>query len=56
MGPVIYLKFGQWTPQEFRDVAGVGEEKIWGAAFGVLFGLTEATSDIALKFNLSGVF
>jgi hypothetical protein len=56
VGPVIYLKFGQWTPQEFHDVAGVGEEKIWGAAFGVLFGLTEATSDIALKFNLSGVF
>jgi hypothetical protein len=56
VGPVIYLKLGPWTAQEFRDVAGVGEEKIWGASFGALFGLTEATSDIALKFNLSGVF
>jgi hypothetical protein len=56
VGPVIYLKLGQWKAQEFRDVAGVGEEKIWGVSVGTLFGLTEATSDIAFKFNLSGVF
>jgi len=56
VGPVIYLKLGPWSGQEFRDVAGVGEEKIWGVSFGALFGLTEATSDVAFKFNLSGVF
>ena len=56
VGPVVYFKFGPWSEQEFRDVSGVGEEKIWGASFGALFGLTEATSDIAFKFNLSGVF
>ena len=56
VGPVIYLKLGQWMAQEFHDVSGVGEEKIWGASFGALFGLTEATSDVAFKFNLSGVF
>jgi hypothetical protein len=56
VGPVVYLKLGQWMGQEFHDVSGVGEEKIWGASFGALFGLTEATSDVAFKFNLSGVF
>jgi hypothetical protein len=56
IGPVIYLKLGPWSSQEFRDVAGVGEEKIWGVALGALFGITEATSDVAFKFNLSGVF
>jgi hypothetical protein len=53
---VIYLKLGQWSAQEFHDVTGVGEEKIWGVALGALFGITEATSDVAFKFNLSGVF
>jgi len=56
IGPVIYLKLGPWSAQEFHDVTGVGEEKIWGVALGALFGITEATSDVAFKFNLSGVF
>ncbi len=38
IGPVIYLKLGPWSGQEFHDVSGVGEEKIWGVAFGALFG------------------
>jgi hypothetical protein len=56
LGPVLYLKLGPWTAKEVRDSAGVGEEEIFGFSIGALFGLTEATSDVAFKFNLSGVF
>jgi hypothetical protein len=56
IGPVLYLKLGPWMPKEVRDSAGVGEEEIFGLSLGALFGLTEATSDVAFKCNLSGVF
>jgi hypothetical protein len=37
-------------------MGGVGEEDVMGFSFGALFGVTEATSDVAFKFNLSAVF
>jgi hypothetical protein len=56
VGPVLYLKLGPWTANEFRDVSGVGEEKIFGLSFGTLFGMTSPTSDLTFKINLVGVF
>jgi hypothetical protein len=56
VGPVVYLKLGPWTAKEFRDISGVGEEKIFGLSFGTLFGMTSPTSDLTFKINLVGVF
>jgi hypothetical protein len=56
VGPVVYFKFGPWLQQEAKHTGGVGEEDVMGFSFGALFGVTQATSDVALKFNLSAVF